>query len=106
MLVLSRHHNESLAIGPGPGFPAALVEYLQRVALLPADDESRRIAEEIIKTTATATPLFNQRVTVVDIRGDKVRLGCDAAPAVAIHRHEVAERIRIEGEARLLTVGE
>jgi carbon storage regulator len=38
------------------------------------------------------------RVIVVEIRGDKVRLGFVADKSVAIHRDEVAERIRIEGK--------
>lgn len=36
-------------------------------------------------------------VTVVDIRGDKVRLGVDAPEAVAVHRREVSDAIRAEG---------
>ena len=33
-------------------------------------------------------------VTVVDIRGDKVRLGIDAPTAIPVHRQEVFEAIR------------
>ena len=33
-------------------------------------------------------------VTVVDIRGDKVRLGFDAPKEVTIHRREVYEQIQ------------
>lgn len=36
-------------------------------------------------------------VTVVDVRGDKVRLGIEAPTNVPVHREEVAERIRAEG---------
>lgn len=32
-------------------------------------------------------------VTVVEIRGDKVRLGINAPSHISVHRHEVAERI-------------
>lgn len=38
------------------------------------------------------------RVIVVEIRNDKVRLGFVADKSVAIHRDEVAERIRSEGK--------
>jgi carbon storage regulator len=37
------------------------------------------------------------RVTVLDVRGDRVRLGIDAARDVPVHRREVWERIRGEG---------
>lgn len=34
------------------------------------------------------------RITVVDIRGDKVRLGIEAPRDVAVHRHEVYAAIK------------
>lgn len=34
------------------------------------------------------------RITVVDIRGDKVRLGIDAPRDVSVHRHEVYTAIK------------
>ena len=37
-------------------------------------------------------------LTVVDIRGDKVRLGIKAAPEIAIHRKEVYDAIKRENE--------
>lgn len=40
----------------------------------------------------------NIRVTIVDVRGDKVRLGIDAPKDLSVHRSEVAERIRLEKE--------
>lgn len=38
-------------------------------------------------------------ITVVDIRGDKIRLGITAPPHIAVHRKEVYEAIRREKEA-------
>ena len=38
-------------------------------------------------------------ITIVDIRGDKVRLGITAPPHIAVHRKEVYEAIRREKEA-------
>jgi carbon storage regulator len=38
-------------------------------------------------------------ITLVRIQGDKVRVGIDAPPDVAIHREEV--RLRLEAEGRL-----
>ena len=40
------------------------------------------------------------RVVVVDIRGDKVRLGFQCDPAVAVHRDEVAAAIARDGRRR------
>jgi carbon storage regulator len=37
-------------------------------------------------------------VTIVDIRGDKVRLGIEAPKEVPVHRQEVYEAIRREAQ--------
>jgi carbon storage regulator len=37
-------------------------------------------------------------ITVVDIRGDKVRLGVDAPKEVSVHRQEVYDRIRSDSK--------
>ncbi len=37
-------------------------------------------------------------LTVVDIRGDKVRLGIKAPPHIAVHRKEVYDAIKSENE--------
>jgi carbon storage regulator len=37
-------------------------------------------------------------ITVVDVRGDKVRLGITAPARIAVHRKEVYEAIRAENE--------
>lgn len=47
-------------------------------------DEGIRIGDEV-------------RVIVVAIRGDNVRLGIEAPPAVPVHREEVFEAIRRGG---------
>lgn len=39
-------------------------------------------------------------ITIVDIRGDKVRLGINAPAHVSVHREEVYEAIRREGSHR------
>ncbi len=36
-------------------------------------------------------------ITVIEIRGDKIRLGFDGPAEIPIHRREVAERIEREG---------
>lgn len=40
-------------------------------------------------------------ITVVDIRGDKVRLGVEAPREVPVHRQEVYEAIQRENELKL-----
>lgn len=49
-------------------------------------DESIMIGENII-------------LTIVDIRGDKVRLGIDAPSEIPVHRREVYEAIQRENRA-------
>lgn len=39
-------------------------------------------------------------VMVIEIRGDKVRLGIDAPKEVSVHRQEVYEAIKREAEAQ------
>ena len=38
-------------------------------------------------------------ITIVDIRGEKVRLGISAPPHIAVHRKEVYEAIKRESTA-------
>lgn len=43
-------------------------------------------------------------VMVIEIRGDKVRLGIDAPKEVTVHREEVYEAIRREQQTNLSSV--
>jgi len=45
-------------------------------------------------------------LTIVDIRGDKVRIGINAPSSVAVHRKEVYEAIRRENEQAAAFHGE
>ncbi len=38
----------------------------------------------------------NVQITIVDIRGDKVRLGIEAPPHISVHRKEVFDAIQRE----------
>ncbi|MFM7224052.1 MAG: carbon storage regulator CsrA [Actinomycetota bacterium] len=40
-------------------------------------------------------------VTVLEVRGDQVRLGIEAPRSVAVHREEVFEQVRSESGARV-----
>ena len=44
----------------------------------------------------------NVIVTVVDVRGDKVKLGIDAPREISVHRQEVYEAIRRENQQATL----
>jgi carbon storage regulator len=48
-------------------------------------DESIMIGDDVV-------------VTIVDIRGDKVRLGIDAPQDIPVHRQEIYEAIKRENE--------
>ncbi len=39
----------------------------------------------------------NIRVMIVEVRGEKVRLGIDAPPDVAVHRKEIYDEIQKNG---------
>ena len=45
-------------------------------------------------------------ITVVDIRGEKVRLGINAPPHIPVHRKEVYDAIKREQMANPKTAGE
>ena len=40
----------------------------------------------------------NVEITIIDVRGDKVRLGITAPPKIPVHRKEIYELIKREGE--------
>lgn len=46
----------------------------------------------------------NIKITVVDIRGDKVRLGIEAPTEIPVHRQEVYEAIQRENSLRAAAV--
>lgn len=46
----------------------------------------------------------NIRITIVEVRGDKVRIGIDAPRDVAVHRQEIYDAIRRDAENAARTV--
>jgi len=46
----------------------------------------------------------NIRVTIVEVRGDKVRIGIDAPRDVTVHRQEIYDAIRRDAQEGVKTV--
>jgi len=61
---------------------------------------SRQRDEDVIITTPEGREIV---VTVVEVRGEKVRLGLVADKEVAIHRREVKEAIERENARKVAT---
>jgi carbon storage regulator len=40
----------------------------------------------------------NISITVLSVKGNQVRIGVDAPKDIAVHREEIYQRIKIEGE--------
>jgi carbon storage regulator len=49
---------------------------------------TRKLGEEIV------IPALQVTIRLVEVRGDKVRLGIDAPEQIAVHRKEVWDRIQ------------
>jgi len=61
---------------------------------------TRRVGEEIVIADEI-------RITVVSVRGDRVRIGIDAPRDISVERHEVhARRLAAAAEMRQETAGE
>jgi carbon storage regulator len=78
MLVLSRHRDESIRI-----------DLRSLIPMIAASPETL--------ATILDKPL---EVTVVDIRGDKVRIGVEACQSIPVHRDEVFAAIENERGAK------
>ena len=57
---------------------------------------SRRRLESVVVGSVDAEPIL--KVTVLQIVGPNVRLGFEAGKEVSVHRWEVWERIRADGQ--------
>ena len=63
---------------------------------------SRKMQESVVVAAASGCEQM-VKVTVLEIRGGRVRLGFDASAEVPVHRAEVWERIRAESQTPHLT---
>jgi carbon storage regulator len=79
-------HGRCTVVFP-PLFSSALEGDARMLVLSRQRDESIIIGDDIV-------------ITVVDIRGDKVRLGIDAPTVISVHRQEVYEAIQREARSR------
>lgn len=57
---------------------------------------SRKIQEEIVIGD-------NIRIKVIDVQGNRVRLGVEAPHDVPVHRAEVSHRIQLESQTEIST---
>ena len=94
MLVLSRHQYEEVYIGNDVSVEDArqmLYRELQRYSIGISD-----IPDDVADCAAHLLSSVMRRVTVsvVDIRGDKCRLGIEAPKSLTVHRREVYEAIK------------
>jgi carbon storage regulator len=70
-------------------------------AVIEAESAGRSLNMLVLSRQRDETIMIgdNIEVTVVDIRGDKVRLGINAPKEISVHRKEVYDAIRRENKA-------
>lgn len=86
MLVFGRHKNESVAISPWDNF-AAILRAFKDCDPACLNEDLERLAVEL----EGREPI---KVVLMEIRGDKVRLGFEAPLSVLVHRREVWDAIQ------------
>lgn len=77
MLILSRHREEAIVI-----------DFNRVCQLIDTDPEE---AKKVLST--------RPKIVVASIRGDKVRIGFEVHPVIAVHRNEVQEAIDRDRQA-------
>lgn len=68
---------------------------MQQSSILSAKEENMLVLSR--QSDETIIIGDNIRVTIVEVRGDKVRIGIDAPRDVTVHRQEIYDAIRREG---------
>jgi carbon storage regulator len=82
--------------------PASTVEKILRPAAGDRRNSSLRRNHMLVLSRQSDETIIigdNIRVTIVEVRGDKVRIGIDAPRDVAVHRQEIFDAIRKESQA-------
>lgn len=113
MLVLSRKKDESIIVSPAD----VNLENLDLAKILAAakaakakakddkdDDAMQQVVDAVLKTAFAQ--LGTVEAVVIDIRGDRVRLGWEANSVVPIHRLEVYRTIKEAEAARAAEAAE
>lgn len=85
MLVLSRKKDEKIIIDPN---------------LIPIPEDASEEVKAKLQRIIDSFHGESVEIMVVDIRGDKVRLGIEAAKEVPVHREEIYEAIKKEEQER------
>ncbi len=98
MLVLSRQRDEEIVIG-GEDMHSVEIKPTDVTALMKLCPTLPELVQNVLAPLLASKR--NVRVTVVDIRGDKVRLGIDAPGHLSVHRREVYNAILREQKAGL-----
>jgi len=92
------YNSVRLVIEAPPSVPVLRAEI--RNASIPAKQiDARKDFTRLVLTRRKDDSIFigdDVRITIVDIRGDRVRIGVDAPRSVAVHREEVYEAIKAE----------
>jgi carbon storage regulator len=96
--------NASLAVSCIPIFPGSSCSE-QRMVRAERNEHQRGEAMLVLSRKKNESIIINDNitVTVIEIRGDKVRLGIEAPKDVTVHRREVYEAI--QNQARGLDQG-
>lgn len=99
MLILSRHRRDTVEIFPGPNFTEGLAALINSTAPVPfVGNELANLQVAVARMIELHPQLFKSVVHVLDHKYERVKLGFDVHPAWAVHRGEIADRVRAEDQ--------
>lgn len=94
MLVLSRKRDEKIETYPGPDFVQKAIDAFEKESTRAFNDPEKTEAIREFLQWMVDEGFLESKIMVVEIRGDKTRLGIEANKAFAVHREEVAVQAR------------